>query len=143
MLTPSQLPAIRNDDQNLFNLISTVVDSINQTGINAGIDPRPSTQTDPAKAIPSPAPPTGLAGTVSGKIVLIEMTPGAGALESALYFVEVATVATFPSVRTFRLGHSTHLVIPLVAGTYYFRAYSKYQMSGSSVYSLPITLVIV
>jgi hypothetical protein len=140
VLTVQQLQKIKNEDQYLFEALTKIVGALNHGFATAGIDPMPAAQADAQAALAPPAPPASIAVSVVAGIAFVVLTAAASNRESALYFVEVSSSADFSgTVTTYRIGHSLHLVIPDPAGTNYWRAYARYQMSGKSNYTVTIT----
>lgn len=139
MLTIQQLQKIKNDDPYSYESFQKIVTALNRGLGLAGIDPMPAAQTDAATAIPPPAPPSGISVTVVGSLAIVILSAPASNNDAVLYFVENSSLADFSDdVATYRLGHSLHLVA--VGGPVYWRAYSRYQMSGPSNYTTALAV---
>jgi hypothetical protein len=139
MLTPSQIADMKHKDPAAFNLWRLVTEAINEFGLQMGVDPKPANQVDIATAIPPPKAPKSINVVSIAGAVLVLLEAGEGNLPTAFYFVESSTTRTFQQVTRYTLGHGLHLAVPTAAGTTYWRANCKYQMSGQSPYTVFFT----
>jgi len=139
MLTPSQIADMKHKDPDAFNLWRLVTDAINEFGLQMGVDPKPANQVDVATAIPPPKAPKSINVVSIAGAVLVLLEAGEGNLPTAFYFVESSTTKTFQQVTRYTLGHGLHLAVPMAAGVTYWRAFSKYQMSEKSPYTVFFT----
>jgi hypothetical protein len=136
MLTPSQIADMKHRDPDAFNLWRLVTEAINEFGLQMGVDPKPANQVDVAEAIPPPKAPKSINVVSIAGAVLVLLEAGEGNLPTAFYFVESSTTRTFQEVTRYTLGHGLHLAVPMPAGTTYWRANCKYQMSEVSPYTV-------
>jgi hypothetical protein len=135
MLAPSQLADLKTKDPKGYALLRAIVDAINQFGLQAGIDPRPADHVNYLEALPPPRAPRNLTAAEINGATFLQMEAGEGVHPSALYYVEQSDTRSFDEVTLHSLGHALGLAVALESGSYYFRAFARYQNSGKSAYT--------
>ena len=136
MLTPSQIADMKTKNPEAFNLFRLIADSINQFGLQMGVDPKPASQVEAALALPPPRAPKSISITVVSLVVFVILEASPEATDSAFYFVERSESAKFTEITRYALGHGLQLAVPELPGTTYWRCFSKYQMSGRSPFTV-------
>lgn len=142
MLNPSQISDLKTKDPDSFNLFRAITDAINNFGLLMGVDPKPASHVAPADALPAPRAPKSISITVVSLVVFVILEASPDATDSAFYFVERSTSASFNQVTRYALGHGLQLAVPELPGTKklpaitFWRCFAKYQMSGRSPFTV-------
>lgn len=113
-------------DPRVAETLRQIESAINLHGTIAGIDPTGVFKTPPA---PSQLLVVAVAGGFD--ISIIDADPQRG----VYYFLDFATLASFKGARTVPLVTVRNVYLPLVQGTYFFRAYSQFRGSDPSPYA--------
>ena len=127
MLTLPHLGKIETKSWEIAESLRAMMNAINNHARIVGVDP---TGTYPAPTALSSIAVTSVAGGFD--VALTDANPQRG----VHYFVEFDTMPNFPAPRTVPLLSTRNVYLPLVTGTYYFRAYAQFIGSNPSAYTV-------
>lgn len=135
MLLPHELPSFKAKDTELFQVLRDVVESINNLGLQVGIDPKPAPQVKAEQALRPPSQPSAITVSASGGLAFVVVVPAADHNDLTEYLIEVSDTSDFKSYTRYFIGTAHQGLFPFT-GISYWRCAAKRPMSSISNYTV-------